>query len=175
MSAKASKAPRDRSELQQIVANLIQGVLVAELDGSIAWANDAALEMHGCAELAQLGAGKVGYRKQFALRYLNNHRLTARQYPLDRLVAGERFDDVRVEVTHRSRDEFRRVLELRGFPVVSSLKIIESLVLIVSDVTELESAADRFERAFAANPAPAVILRLADSRYVRVRRPPGFE
>ncbi|MBD8880262.1 helix-turn-helix transcriptional regulator [Rhodanobacter sp. 7MK24] len=172
MSAKASKAPRDRSELQQILANLIQGVLVAELDGSIAWANDAALEMHGCAELAQLGAGKVGYRKQFALRYLNNHRLTAKQYPLDRLVAGERFDNVKVEVTHRSQNEFRRVLELRGFPVVSSLKIIESLVLIVSDVTELESAADRFERAFAANPAPAVILRLADSRYVRVNR--GF-
>lgn len=172
MNAKASKAPRDRSELQQIVANLVQGVLVAELDGSIAWANDAALEMHGCAELAQLGAGRVGYRKHFALRYLNNHRLTAKQYPLDRLVAGEHFDDMRVEVTHRSRGEFRRVLELRGFPVVSTLKIIESLVLIIKDVTALESAADRFERAFAANPAPAVILRLADSRYVRVNR--GF-
>ncbi|GAB3790214.1 PAS domain S-box protein [Dyella agri] len=172
MSAKASKAPRDRSELQQIVANLIQGVLVADLDGSIAWANGAALEMHGCTELAQLGASRVGYRKNFALRYLNNHRLTAMQYPLDRLVTGEHFDDVTVEVIHRPRDEFRRVLELRGIPVVSTRKIIESLVLIIKDVTEFESAADRFERAFAANPAPAVILRLADSRYVRVNR--GF-
>jgi len=172
MSAKAPKAPRDRSELQQILASLIQGVLVADLDGSIVWANAAALEMHGCTELMELGAGRVGYRKHFVLRYLNNHRLTAKQYPLDRLAAGEHFDDVTVEVTHRSRAEFRRVLELRGFPVVSTLNIIESLVLIIKDVTELKSASDRFERAFAANPAPAVILRLADSRYVRVNR--GF-
>lgn len=172
MSAKAPKAPRDRSELQQILANLVQGVLVVELDGSIAWANAAALEMHGCAGLAQLGGGRVGYRKRFGLRYLNNHRLAARQYPLDRLVAGERFDEMTVEVTRRPRDDFRRVLELRGFPVVSTRKIIESLVLIINDVTERESAADRFERAFAANPAPAVILQLADSRYVRANR--GF-
>jgi len=172
MSAKPSKPPTDRSELQQILANLIQGVLVIELDGSIAWANDAALGMHGCTQLAQLGAGAAGYRKHFALRHRNHHRLTARQYPLDRLVAGEHFDDVTVEVTHRSGGEFRRVLELRGFPVVSMRKMVESLALVINDVTERVSADDRFERAFAANPAPAVILRLDDSRYVRVNR--GF-
>ncbi|MGH8116040.1 MAG: PAS domain S-box protein [Rhodanobacteraceae bacterium] len=172
MSAKRSKPPRDRSELQQILANLVQGVLVVELDGAIAWANQAALEAHGCRDLAELGANAAAYRKHFALRYLNNHRLTTRQYPLDRLVAGEHFDDVTVEVTRRSGDDFRRVLELRGFPVVSTLKIIESLVLVIKDVTERENADDRFERAFVANPAPAAILRLADSRYVRANR--GF-
>jgi PAS domain S-box-containing protein len=172
MNSKPKKPPRDRSELQQIVANLIQGVLVVEPDGSITWANDAALEMHGCTQLAQLGAGAAGYRKRFVLRYLNNHRLGAGQYPLDRLVAGEHFDGMKVEVTHRSGGEFRRVLELRGFPVVSSLKIIESLVAIIRDVTERESADDRFERAFAANPAPAAILRVADAHYVRANR--GF-
>ncbi|MGH8145578.1 MAG: PAS domain S-box protein [Rhodanobacteraceae bacterium] len=172
MSAKPSKPPKDRSELQQILANLIQGVLVVELDGTIIWANDAALGMHGCTQPAQLGAGTAGYRKHFVLRYLNKHRLVARQYPLDRLVSGEHFDDVTVEVTHRSGGEFRRVLELRGFPVISTLQVIESLALVIKDVTERVSADDRFERAFAANPAPAVILRLDDSRYVRVNR--GF-
>lgn len=172
MSAKPPKPPKDRSELQQILANLVQGVLVAELDGSIAWANQAALGMHGCTQLAQLGAGAAGYRKRFVLRYLNNRRLTARQYPLDRLVAGEHFDRVTVEVRHRSGGDFCRVLELRGFPVTSSLKIIESLALIIMDVTERESADDRFERAFAANPAPAAVLRLADSHFVRANR--GF-
>ncbi|MGH8154425.1 MAG: PAS domain S-box protein [Rhodanobacteraceae bacterium] len=172
MSAKASKPPRDRSELQQILANLIQGVVIVELDGSVAWANAAALDMHGCTQLAQLGAGAAGYRKQFVLHYRNHHRLAAKQYPLDRLVAGEHFDDVILEVTHRSGGEFRRVLELRGFPVISSMKIIESLALVIKDVTERETADDRFERAFAANPAPAAILRLKDSRYVRANR--GF-
>ena len=172
MSAKVPKPPRDHSELRQIVANLIQGVVVVELDGSITWANDAALKAHGCTQIEQLGANAAGYRKRFVLRYLNNHRLTARQYPLDRLVAGAHFDAVTVEVTHRPGGEFRRVLELRGFPVISTLEIIESLVLVIKDVTERESADDRFERAFAANPAPAVILQLADDRYVKANR--GF-
>lgn len=172
MTTKRPQPPRDRHELQQILARLAQGVLVAELDGTLAWANQAALDAHGCGSLPQLGATAAGYRKRFVLRYRNNHRLGAKQYPLDRLVAGDHFDDVTVEVTHRSGGEFCRVLELRGFPVVGTSKIIESLALVIKDVTEREVADDRFERAFAANPAPAAILRLADSRFVRANR--GF-
>lgn len=172
MGGKSTRRPKDRGELEQIVANLLQGVLIVEPDGAIAWANRAALDAHGCRSLADLGGGAVGYRRRFALRYRNNHRLAARQYPLDRLVAGEAFDDIAVELTHRPRDDFRRVLELRGFPVTGSARRVESLVLVVRDVTERESADERFERAFAANPAPAVILRLADSHYLRAN--PGF-
>lgn len=172
MTSKPAKQRKDRSELQQIITNLLQGVLITERDGSIAWANQAALEMHGCKQLAELGSGTAAYRKRFALRYLNHRALTARQYPLDRLAAGDRFDDVTVELTHRSDDEFRRVLELRGFPVVSAQNAVESLALVMKDVTGRENADERFERAFGTNPAPALILRLTDSRYVRVNR--GF-
>ncbi len=48
----------------------------------------------------------------------------------------------------------------------------ESHVLIVQDVTAQFEAEMRFERTFAANPAPAVICRLADLRYVRLNE--GF-
>ncbi len=41
-------------------------------------------------------------------------------------------------------------------------------VLILSDVTEEFDAEARFERAFAANPAPALICRLLDHRYIKV-------
>ena len=37
----------------------------------------------------------------------------------------------------------------------------ESLVLIMSDVTDWANAEQRFEKTFNANPAPAVICRLA--------------
>ncbi|MGH8117945.1 MAG: PAS domain S-box protein [Rhodanobacteraceae bacterium] len=172
MTSRPAMQSRGRSELQQIVANLIQGVLLTDTDGAIRWANAAALDMHGCARLAALGANATAYRKRFALRYLNNRALTAKQYPLARLVAGGRFDSVTVTLTHRPEDDFRRVLELRGFPVCHGRGAVSALTLILKDVTERQSADDRFERTFAANPAPAVILRLEDSRYIKANR--GF-
>src|SRR5690606_16100302 len=44
--------------------------------------------------------------------------------------------------------------------------------LVMSDVTERFEAEQRFEKAFNVNPAPALICRLSDFRYVRVNR--GF-
>lgn len=172
MRDRSTRRSVDRQQLQEIIANLIEGVLILDPDGAIAWANRAALDAHGCRGAADLGGSPVGYRRRFALRYLNHHKLTARQYPLDRLEAGHRFDGMTVEVAHRAGGDFRRVLELRGFPVGSGSKAIDLLVLIMKDVTERQSADERFERAFAANPAPAVILRLPDSHYVKAN--PGF-
>ncbi|WP_410960259.1 PAS domain S-box protein, partial [Salmonella sp. SAL4431] len=48
----------------------------------------------------------------------------------------------------------------------------ESLVLILADATEWASAEQRFEKTFNANPAPAVICRLSDLRFIKVNQ--GF-
>lgn len=173
MAAAPTKRPNNRHhELQQVISNLIQGVLLLDPRGSIEWANQAALEMHGCKRIAQLGGDPAGYRKRFVLRYLNNHLLTAKQYPLHRLARGECFDGIAVEVTRRSNGDFRRVLELRGFQVLGTRGAVDSLALVIKDMTAEECADERFERTFAANPAPAVILQLDESRYIKANH--GF-
>jgi PAS domain S-box-containing protein len=172
MRAVKSKSGIDRKQLQQIIADLSEGVLLIDPDGTILWANRALLVMHGCDHLEQLGLSAQAYRKRFALCYLNHHVLKARQYPVARVLAGEEFADVRVEVTHRKDDGFRRVLELRSLALADAADEVELLVLVVRDLTELVSAEERFERTFGANPAPAVILRLADTRYIKVNQ--GF-
>ncbi|UHH11644.1 PAS domain-containing protein [Luteimonas fraxinea] len=48
----------------------------------------------------------------------------------------------------------------------------DCLVLIIADITEWASAEQRFEKTFNANPAPAVICRLDDLRYIKVNQ--GF-
>jgi PAS domain S-box-containing protein len=50
--------------------------------------------------------------------------------------------------------------------------VVDCLVLVMEDETERFNAEDRFERAFSANPAPALIIRRADMRYVKVNQ--GF-
>lgn len=157
-----------RAQLQQILGGMTQGVLLMRRNGAITWANDAALDMHGCAQQPELTVSAATYRKRFALRYLNHHRLSAKQYPLARLAAGEEFDELTVALTRSDDAEFERVLQMRGLLMTREKKHAEVAALIIKDVTEDANAQERFERAFASNPAPALLLRIADSCYIKV-------
>lgn len=162
----------DRAALQQVIAGLTDGVVLVEPDQTISWANAAALAMHGVDEVAALGGDVDGYRARFKLRFRNNHPLPAGRYPLDRVIAGETFDDVTVELSPADDPETTWVHTIRSLVVVDRSGAPELLVLILKDETERFEAEDRFESAFNANPAPALICRVADQVYVRVNQ--GF-
>jgi len=172
MPRKQMKPRADRGQLQQVIAGLSQGIVLIEPDGTIVWANEAALEMHGCKRLDQLGTNAAGYRKRFVLRYRNNHVLAAGQYPVARVARGEQFSDVTVEVRSRTGDGLCRVHQVGSLLLTNEDGAVELLALISKDVTEWMSAEERFERTFAANPAPAVICRLGDMRYIKANQ--GF-
>ena len=168
-----SSAPKaDRRHLQQIIAGLSEGVMLVDPDRSIAWANETALAMHGASDLAELGGTATAYRKKYSLRYRNNHTLQAKQYPIERVLAGEEFVDVMVEVTRSDTDDFYKVHQVRSLILSDAQGHSESLVLVMQDATDRFSAEERFEKAFNANPAPALICRLSDFRYVKVNQ--GF-
>jgi PAS domain S-box-containing protein len=172
MVATTAKPQVDRRQLQQIIAGLTEGVLLIDPDRSIVWANETALAIHGVEQLADLGADATHYRKKFVLKYRNNHLLTSKQYPIERVLAGELFRDVIVEVTRPEQEDFRRVHQIRSLILTDSAGHGESMVLVMQDVTERFSAEERFERTFSANPAPALICQLSDLRYIKVNQ--GF-
>ena len=162
----------DRRQLQQIIAGLTEGVLLLDPDGTIVWANEAALSMHGVSAREQLGADVADYRHRFELRYRNNHALAEGDYPTDRVAAGEIFDDVTVEVTPVGDTGTRWVHAVRSLVLTNADGDPDCLVLVIRDATDQASAEERFERAFGTNPAPAIICRLTDLRYIKVNR--GF-
>lgn len=163
----------ERQQLQQLVADLIEGVILMDPRGHITWANTAALTMHGCEKLEQLGVTAAQYRKHFVLTYLNRHKLQAAQYPIDRALAGDAFSDVKVEVTLRDVDSsFRCILMLRSVHLCDTRGELKTIALVIKDETERVEAEERFERAFSVNPAPAVICRLADNQFIKVNH--GF-
>ncbi len=164
--------PVDRRQLQQVIGGLTDGVVLLDPDGSIVWVNEAAIAMHGCIRAEELGATAAQYRRRFSLKYRNNHPLAAKRYPIDRVLAGETFSDLVVEVERRSRPDFHSTQQIRGIPLINAKGETESLAVVAKDVTERFSAEQRFERTFAANPAPAVICRLRDLRYIKAN--PGF-
>lgn len=166
-AAAASEAP-DRAQLRQIISGLTEGVVLVEPDGRIVWANAAALDMHGLRDGSELAATVEEYRKRFELRYRDGRVLPAHDYPFARVCRGDDFSDLVVQVTRRSKphpDWFHRV---RGFTLNDASNHPDVLVLVMTDVTETFEAEERFERMFSANPAPAVIVRVSDLRYLRV-------
>ncbi|EHM01533.1 PAS domain S-box protein [Acetobacteraceae bacterium AT-5844] len=159
-------------QLQLIVSGLRDGVILIEPDQTLTWANQAALRMHGVERVEDLGATVSEYRARFDLRYRNKHRLPPGDYPMERVAAGEAFDEVTVEVAPAGAPEPQWTHHIRGLVLNDASGMLDCLVLVIDDQTERYDAEQRFERIFAANPAPAIILRLADLRYVKVNR--GF-
>lgn len=169
------KEQTDRRQLQEIIAGLGEGILLIDPADGVVWANQQALVLHDATELSEIGTSAKEYRKRFLLKYRNNHTLTPDQYPIDRLLAGDTFDDVTVQVTKTSTKEenpWRCVQQLRGIALTDRNGKPESFALVIQDMTERFTAEERFERTFSANPAPAIICRLSDLRYVKVNR--GF-
>ncbi|GJD36017.1 helix-turn-helix transcriptional regulator [Methylobacterium aerolatum] len=156
----------DRHELRQIIAGLSEGVILVEPDQTIAYANEAALAMHGAGSLDELGPTVDDYRERFCLRYRN--KIEPHQYPIERVVAGEEFHDVVVEVRRADKPDTDFVHSLRSLVATDREGKPSCLALILKDVTDQFEAEARFEAAFNANPAPAVITRLSDLRHVKV-------
>jgi PAS domain S-box-containing protein len=163
----------DRRQLQQIIAGLTEGVILVDPDQTVFWANEAALAMHGVEKLEELGATVTEYRERFELQYRNNHKLSPGDYPMDRLSGGEEFSDVIVEVTRTGEPEPRWVHRIRSLVLTDTAGDPDCLVLVLHDATERFSAEERFEKTFSANPAPAIICRLSDLRYIKVNL--GFQ
>ncbi len=158
--------------LEQLIGGLTAGVILLDLSGAIIWANEAALAMHGVRDLAGLGATADEYAGKFALSLPDGHRLTRREYPLMRVLAGESFADLAVHVAAAGEPEPRWTHHVRDVVLTGDDDEPEALALVIQDVSEQFDAQARFEAMFQANPAPAVILRLVDQRFVRVNR--GF-
>ena len=150
------------------MAGLTAGVILVDPSGVLIGANAAALKMHGVAKAADLGATADEYCQLFCLRYRNRHRLTKREYPIMRMIAGESFPDLVVEVASIGSNEPRWTHAVHDVVMDEDGGDPDCLALVIQDVSERYDAEARFEAMFQANPAPALILRLSDQRFIRV-------
>lgn len=154
--------------MRQLVEGMTAGVILVDPAGTILSANPAALALHGVAKVAGLGATADDYCQRFCLRQRNHHRLDKREYPIMRMLAGESFPDVVVEVAPVGENEPRWTHLVHDVVMDVDGGEPDCLALVIQDVSDRFEAEARFESMFQANPAPAAILRLSDQRYVRV-------
>jgi PAS domain S-box-containing protein len=150
------------------MADLTAGIILVDPTGVIIGANAAALRMHGVRKPEDLGATADDYCQRFCLRYRNHHRLAKREYPIMRMLAGESFPDLVIEVAPIGTNEPRWTHEVHDVVMDEDGGEPDCLALVIQDVSERYDAEARFEAMFQANPAPALILRLSDQRFIRV-------
>jgi PAS domain S-box-containing protein len=158
--------------LDQLIAQLLDGVILLDPTGTILSANEAALRMHGVTSTADLGGTAEGYAERFSLRSAEGRPLKQRDYPLFKLLAGESFPDLVIQVAPAGADEVQWVHQVRDVAMDEDGGEPDCLALVLCDVSDRFDAERRFEAMFNANPAPALILRLSDQRITRVN--PGF-
>ncbi|QQV77767.1 PAS domain S-box protein [Sphingomonas aliaeris] len=164
--------PPTLRHLEQLMARLLDGVIVIDTAGTILSANVAALDMHGVDALDDLGGTAEGYAQRFSLRSADHKPLRHREYPLFKLLAGEAFPDLVVEVASAGDDQVRWVHRVRDVVLDVDGGEPDYLALVLSDVSDGFDAEARFKAMFESNPAPAIIVRLDDQRVAQVN--PGF-
>ncbi|QAY78851.1 PAS domain S-box protein [Sphingosinicella sp. BN140058] len=158
--------------LEQLMAQLLDGVILIDLAGTILSANDAALRMHGVRTLEALGTTAEDYAQRFALRSREHRPLKHREYPLFRLLAGDSFPDLIVQVSPAGDDQVRWVHQVRDVVMDVDGGDPDYLALVITDISEQFDAEVRFKAMFNANPAPAIVVRLSDQRIIEAN--PGF-
>ena len=157
-----------RRQLQQIMAHLSEGVILIAPGGDILWANRAALDMHGCATPQDLGESVAQHAERFPLRESGGRAIPPSRNPFARLASGESFANLVLELTQRDAQQMARTLEFRGLVLSDDDDHPELMVLFIIDTTEKVDSDALFDRFFSTKPSPAAILRLDDSRYIRV-------
>lgn len=169
MAHQSSALAGQQFQLEKMISGLSTGIITLETDGSVRYANRAALEMHNVTKPEALGSSSQAYRERFRLMDLTGVPLPKNAYPLERLLGGETFTALSVRVPVKG-DEF--VHTCRGICVEDAEGETDFYALFIEDDTEQYDAEQRFERTFSANPAPALINRLSDLRFIKVNE--GF-
>lgn len=159
--------------LHRLVDQLDQGVLLLDSQSNIVWANDAAAWLHGFDHRDDMLLTALQYQRQFDVRYLNHHAPGPGQHPLSRLAKEKPFEDLMVLLSARNGEPANRLtVKMSGVLLGSEAPDPAVAALLLHDLTDQVNAEKRFEKAFAANPAPALILRINDGRYIKVNQ--GF-
>lgn len=160
-----------RPQLELIIGELSEGVILVEADQRIVYANEAALRMHGAADLDALGRTVSAYRRNYVL-IEGASRSKDQHHPIERVVRGEAVHNVTVHVARRGALDRDWSHRLRSLVMPDGSGRPDYMVVIITDVTSEVEAEERFETTFAANPAPSLICRLSDQRFVKVNE--GF-
>ena len=139
----AAQAQASLSQLQAIVSSMNEGIIIADCDGKILLMNPSARRMHGWAEAAEQPESLQALAAALELRTLAGDLVPETGHPLARLLRGETFADIEIQV--RGLESARYwIANCSGSAVRNAAGKAMLAVLTLRDVTmQKESEAER--------------------------------
>jgi PAS domain S-box-containing protein len=130
---------KSEAQLQTIVESLDEGVAVFHLNGQVLHFNRAALEMHGYASLDECRRNLAEFAETFELTGADGAIWPEDQWPLARILRGERLRDVEARI-RRVQTDWHRVFSYGGTLVHDAAGHSILAVVTISDITERQRA-----------------------------------
>ncbi len=131
--AAEAAAQQLQERLRTIVENLTEGLLITTLDGQPLLWNRALLRMHHLPDTDAMRQALPDFRPLLDLSTLDGRTLTPAERPIERLLGGRPFRDLRLRVRHVATSE-RRVFSFAG-SVVQDTSGRSFALFTVNDVT----------------------------------------
>ncbi len=131
---------QSEQQLEVVVENLTEGLVIANAEGKLLMWNRAALEMHGFESLSEAQGHLEDFAKLFELRSLDGRVLPLKEWPLSRILRGERVQNLEV-CWHRLDTDTHRIVSYGGTMVRSSDNELLAF-LTITDITERKHAED---------------------------------
>jgi PAS domain-containing protein len=136
-----AEAERGLWQWQAVIRSMTEGLVLADIDGNLISMNPAALAIHEIASLGEMRKKIADYPDLFELHDLTGKHLPLSEWPISRVLRGERFSGYEVRV--RRRDTGRQwVGSYGGTPVLDASGRLVLAVLTLRDVTEQRNTED---------------------------------
>ena len=126
---------QNEAQLRTIIENLQEGLAVTDPGGRLLHFNRAALVLHGLDNPVESQNYFVKFRELFELTSLDGQPLPMDQWPLARVLRGERFQDLELNIRQKALG-WERVFSYGGTLVHDSRGSPMIAVMTMSDVTE---------------------------------------
>lgn len=138
LERKVEALGESEQRLQTLIENLSEGLVVSDLDGQLLTWNRAALEMHGFACKEECLLKFTEFANIFELSDIDGSLLELDQWPLARIIRGERLQNLEVRI-RRLDSQWNRVFSYGG-SVVREASGKLTAVVTMSDITERKQA-----------------------------------
>lgn len=163
-----------RTQLAAILDSLSEGVVIADLSGNVLNMNPEALAMHDFSDVSEIRMRLPDFARNFALRQLDGALLPLDDWPLARVLRGERFTDFELEVHDLARGT-RRMISYSGTPVYDHDGNSILAVLVLRDISAqkhaeqaLRESEAELKATFEQAAVGIVHVSIPDRRFLRV-------
>ena len=136
---------KSEAQLQTVVESLDEGVVISDLTGKLVHFNRAALAMHGFASMEECLRREPDFADTFELRRMDGTLWQLDQWPLSRILRGEKLRDMEVRI-RRLEGGWERVFNYGGTLVHDANGKLLMAVVTIADITERKRAADEIRQ-----------------------------